>query len=274
MADLKFSIREGMVPGRNIMERFELLARVGIAGCEVTNTTSWETIEEVRAAAAATGVQPNIWSATNLAVLQADAGARRAAIDTCVEALKMAGQVGAIGFILPPLIMCKIQNLPRIPDLSPLMSTAELERKLNAEIIRQYLTPVALESGTQVVIEPLNRYEQWWPCTLQHGLDIVNDCGGPGNGVCIMADFFHMNIEDASYYDSIKLGGGLIRNVHLADSQRLQPGMGHTDFRPGFRALKEIGYNDFLGFECGVSGDFEDAILRSMDYCRRVWDEA
>ena len=215
MADIKFSIREGMVPGRNIMERFELLARVGIAGCEVTNTTSWETIEEVKAAAAATGVTPNLWSSKNIGLIQADAGARAAAVEACQEALKMAGQVGAIGFILPPLILCKMQNLTRVPDLSPLMSTAELERKLNAEIIKQWLAPVALEAGSQIVIEPLNRYEQWWPCTIEHGIDIVNDCGGPGQGVCIMADFFHMNIEDASYYDSIKAGGALIRNVHL-----------------------------------------------------------
>lgn len=274
MAEIKFSIREGMVPGRTIMERFELLAKLGIAGCEVTNTTGWETLEEVKAAVAATGIVPNIWSAKNLAILQADPGARAAAVETCKDALKMAGEVGAIGFILPPLIMCKMQNLPRVPDLSPLMGQAELERKLNAEIIKQQLAPVALETGTNIVIEPLNRYEQWWPCSLQHGVDIVNDCGGPGCGVAIMADFFHMNIEDASYYDSIKAAGNLIRNVHLADSQRLQPGRGHTDFRPGFRALKEIGYSDFLGFECGISGDWEDAVRRSMDYCRRLWDEA
>lgn len=274
MSDIKFSIRENMVPGRNIMERFELLAKLGIAGCEVTGTIDWEHIEDVKAAAKATGVVPNIWSSDNLATVQADPGARAAAIEACVQALKMSGEVGAIGFILPPLIMCKMLNLPRIPDLSPFMGTAELERKLNAEIIKQYLAPVAKEAGAQVVIEPLNRYEQWWPCCLQDGIDIVNDCGGPGNGVCIMADFFHMNIEDACYYDSIKTGGALIRNVHLADSQRLQPGKGHTDFHPGFRALKEIGYSDYLGFECGVAGDFEDEMRKSMDYCRKVWDEA
>ena len=42
MADIKFSIREGMVPGRNVMERFELLAslptaREELPGFSVTN---------------------------------------------------------------------------------------------------------------------------------------------------------------------------------------------------------------------------------------------
>jgi len=271
MADIKFSIREAMVPGRSVMERFELLAKVGIAGCEITNSTSWDDVETVKAAAAATGVQPNIWSARKLGVLQADAGARREAIESCQEALKMAGQVGAVGFILPPLIICKMQNLPRVNDLSPLMGTAEAERKLLAEIMKRELGPAALEAGAEVVIEPLNRYEQWWPCSLQDGLDICADAGN--QGVCLMADFFHMNIEDASWYDSIKAGGALIKNVHLADSQRLLPGWGHTDFRPGFKALKEIGYQHYLGFECGIPGEFTECVAKSMDYCRKVWDE-
>ena len=271
MSDIKFSIREGMLPGRTIMEKFEMLAKLGIAGCEITGTVAWETIDEVKAAAKATGVVPNIWSSQNLAVLQADAGARRAAIEACKEALKMAGEVGAIGFILPPLIICKMSNLPRVNDLSPLMGTAELERKLLAEIMKRELCPVAVQAKADVVIEPLNRYEQWWPCSLQHGIDICNDAGN--KGCCLMADFFHMNIEDACYYDSIKAGGKLIKNVHLADSQRLQPGKGHTDFRPGFKALKEIGYEYYMGFECGIEGKFEDALRESMDYLRKVWEE-
>jgi sugar phosphate isomerase/epimerase len=272
MADIKFSIREGMVPGRNIMERFELLAQIGIAGCEITGSVTWDDVPAVKAASAATGVVPNIWSAQNLAVLQADAGKRQEAINSCIEALKMAGEVGAVGFILPPLIMCKMQNLPRINDLSPFLTQAEAERKTLAAIMQEQLVPAAVAAESEVVIEPLNRYEQWWPCSLQHGLDICADAGSPG--CCLMADFFHMSIEDACFYDSIKAGGALIKNVHLADSQRLQPGMGHTDFKPGFAALKEIGYSHYLGFECGVSGTFADALRESMDYLRKVWDEA
>lgn len=273
MSEIRFSIREGMVPGRTVMEKFELLAKLGLAGCEITNSTSWEHVEEVKAASQATGIVPNIWSARSLGVLQADAGARREAIAACQDALRMAGEVGAVGFILPPLIICKMQNLPRVNDLSPLMSQTEAERKLMAAINQQFLCPVAKETGAQVVIEPLNRYEQWWPCSLQHGLDIMNDAGGLGCGVAIMADFFHMNIEDACYYESIKSAGAAIRNVHLADSQRLLPGHGHTDFHPGLRALKEIGYSDFMGFECGVPGKFEETVPASMDYLRKIWDE-
>ena len=271
MSEIKFSLRETMIPGRNITERFENLAKLGFAGCEITSTIGWETLDEVKAAAKATGIVPNIWSSKNLAVLQADAGKRREAIEACKDALKMAGEVGAVGFILPPLIICKMSNLPRVNDLSPFMGTAELERKLLAEIMKQELVPVALEAGADVVIEPLNRYEQWWPCSLQHGIDICNDAGN--QGCCIMADFFHMNIEDACYYESIKAGGKLVKNVHLADSQRSLPGYGHTDFHPGFKALKEIGYEYYMGFECGVPGDPFVEFPKAMDYLRKVWDE-
>ena len=30
------------------------------------------------------------------------------------------------------------------------------------------------------MLEPLNRYEQWWPCSLQHGIDICADAGNQG----------------------------------------------------------------------------------------------
>lgn len=272
MSDIKFSLRETMIPGRTIMERFENLAKLGFSGCEITQTISWDTLDEVKAASKATGIVPNIWSSSNLAVLQADAGARQEAIEACKDALRMSGEVGAVGFILPPLIFCKMRNLPRVNDLSPWMTTAEAERKLLAEIMKKEFVPLAAEVGAQVVIEPLNRYEQWWPCSLQDGVDIVNDAGG--QGVCIMADFFHMNIEDACWYESIKAAGAMIRNVHLADSQRLLPGYGHTDFKPGMRALKEIGYSDYMGFECGIPGDPFEEFPKSMDYIRKAWDEA
>ena len=62
-----------------------------------------------------------------------------------------------------------------------------------------------------------------------------------GNPWCkIHLDTFHMNIEEADLGTSIRAAGALVRDVHLADSHRLWPGTGHTDFRPGF--AEEIGY--------------------------------
>src|SRR5215203_253295 len=95
-----------------------------------------------------------------------------------------------------------------------------------------------------------------------------------GGGVGIMADFFHMNIEEADIAASIRAAGQHIVHVHVADSNRLQPGKGHLDFRPGFAALKEAGYEGYLGIECGVAGPYEESLAESAALLRELWDAA
>ena len=54
---------------------------------------------------------------------------------------------------------------------------------------------------------------------------------------------------------AIKAHGKWIDHVHLADSQRRQPGSGEKDFAPGFKALKAAKYKQYMTLECGVTGD-------------------
>ena len=96
-----------------------------------------------------------------------------------------------------------------------------------------------------------------------------------GEGIAAMADFFHMNIEEADIAGCIRQSADHIAYVHVADSNRAQPGKGHTDFRPGFAALKEIGYDGWLGIECSrIIGEYDDAIRETVTFLRREWDAA
>ena len=58
------------------------------------------------------------------------------------------------------------------------------------------------------------------------------------------------------------------KHIHLADSQRILPGYGHTDFKAGFAALQEICFEGYMALECGVPGPVElpkcSAFLRSQ----------
>jgi sugar phosphate isomerase/epimerase len=75
--------------------------------------------------------------------------------------------------------------------------------------------------------------------------------------VKITADFFHMNIEEAHIEKTLEDFAAHIGHVHLASSQRLEPGAGHLDYLPGFKALKNRGYDHGFCIECRV--DAEDA---------------
>ena len=72
--------------------------------------------------------------------------------------------------------------------------------------------------------------------TLNDGVEICKRVGSPN--VAIMADFFHMSLEERNIPESIEAAGEYIRHVHLADSTRELPGYGHTDFAAEIRGVE------------------------------------
>ena len=117
-----------------------------------------------------------------------------------------------------------------------------------------------------ILLEPLNRYEAHLLNRLEQAVEIAKRVNSPS--VKIMADFFHMNIEEADIAASIESAGLWTQHVHLADNTRKQPGTGSTDFKSGFAALKKIGYDKYMALECGFAGDPEKAITESAKYLK------
>ena len=76
----------------------------------------------------------------------------------------------------------------------------------------------------------------------------------------VMADTFHMNIEEDDPAAAIRAIGELIGHVQLGDSARFQPGTGHVDFAAEFAALKEVGFDGWAAMECAIRGDPRDAL--------------
>ena len=46
------------------------------------------------------------------------------------------------------------------------------------------------------------------------------------------------------------------------------------DYRDGFRALKELGYQGFVSFECGCEGDRKVVLPAAVELLRKQWEEA
>jgi len=270
---MRLSIRENMVPGADIAAKFRTLRDLGFEGIEITTSSSLAHAEELLAAARETGVQPSVTSAMGGCLIDPRAEERALAVRAHVEALELAARLGAVGVISPPVITMKMQpQRTRMPDLSPVLTREEAERRMVIALYRE-IAARGEELGAAIIVEPLNRYEQWWPCTLAQGVEICREVGSPG---CrMMADLFHMNIEELDMPAAIRAAGAeFIYNVHLADSTRRLPGTAHTDFRACFRALKEIGYDRFCGLECGIDGDPVAALRENAAYLRRLWAEA
>lgn len=105
----------------------------------------------------------------------------------------------------------------------------------------------AESEGVFLIYEPLNRYETNLLNTLEAGSTFLEKAGL--KNVELLADLFHMNIEETDLAESIRVYGKHIGHVHFADSNRRPIGLGHTDMTPVAAALKEIGYSGFVSAE-------------------------
>ncbi len=130
----------------------------------------------------------------------------------------------------------------------------------------------AKKHNTYVLLEPLNRKEAFFLRQVADAASIARDC--KSQGIAVMGDFYHMYIEEPSDMGAFISGGPLLRHVHLASRTRVLPGQDERQFVDGFRGLKWIGYRDYCSFECGVRGDRETEIPKSMAFLRQQWSQA
>lgn len=263
---MKIALREGMTPGATLVDKLAWLASVGVDGIELHDASSLDlppaelkaTFRDSPVAAA------NV--AGSGALLDPDPKERAAGMELTRARLRLAGELGAAGVLVVP----QFGGRSLLPDLSPAKTAIELERELLVAQLTE-LAPVAAETGTTLFLEPLNRYEAHLVNRLEQGVAFAEQVGP---AIRIMADFFHMNIEEADIAASIQAAGQQIVYVHVADSNRLQPGRGHLDFRPGFAALKAIGYDGYLGIECRIDGPLEQGVRECADLLREWWAAA
>lgn len=105
----------------------------------------------------------------------------------------------------------------------------------------------ALPYGVPLLYEPLNRYETNLVTTESAGVQLMQSLRT--DNVRLLADLFHMNIEEVSVADGIQDGGRWIGHVHFVDSNRRPAGCGHLDYPPIITALRGIGYGGYLSAE-------------------------
>ncbi|NBW03949.1 MAG: sugar phosphate isomerase/epimerase, partial [Cytophagia bacterium] len=82
--------------------------------------------------------------------------------------------------------------------------------------------------------------------------------------VGLLADLFHMNIEEADMAASIMASGDLVIHVHFADSNRRPVGNGHSDFREVAKVLKEINYMGYVSAEAFAWPNSEAAATQTI----------
>lgn len=132
------------------------------------------------------------------------------------------------------------------------------------EHARQYQVPL--------LFEPINRYETNMVNTIETGVQLLRSLST--SNVRLLADLFHMNIEEADPPAAIRAGRDHIGHLHFVDSNRRPAGLGHLDYRPLLQALTDIGYDGFASAEALPYPDPDAAARQTMQAFRRWFRSA
>ncbi len=197
-----------------------------------------------------------------LALTAAEAGIRRAASERLLQHIGLASILNAVPGAPPGGVLVIVGLLRGGAGESRAQAETWLEEGLRPALA------AAGEAGVGVVVEPLNRYECDLINTVEEALALITRIDHPRLGV--LADTFHMNIEEASIETSLRRAGPSLRHVHLADSNRRAPGWGHLDFRPILETLRDIGYRGYLSAETLPHPDPDGAARQTVEYLHSV----
>lgn len=106
----------------------------------------------------------------------------------------------------------------------------------------------AEDAGITFAIEVVNRYESSLVNTAEEAVKYVDEVDS--KNCKILLDTYHMNIEENSFADAIRLVGGRLGHFHVGESNRRPPcANGRMPWDEIAGALKEINYKGAIVME-------------------------
>lgn len=267
---MKIAIQEDMLAGRTLLDRCELAKDLGVHGIEFWGRDLTRKVPEIIEALEKTGLAAAaINHGRQGRMLDPHPSERERALAELRQSISDAADIGAAGVIFVPHFFTHA-----LPDLSPWLTAAEL----SAELLNQHLRTLedyADAMHVTLYVEPINRYETAFLNRLEQAAAIAARRNHPR--VKIVADVFHMALEERDMSAAIAEHAAHIGHVHLADNSRRLPGEGILDFAALAAALAAAGYTGWAAYECGdPSGNaihaetYRTTLPASLDALRRA----
>jgi len=126
------------------------------------------------------------------------------------------------------------------------------------------LCDYAASRQVTLMLEPVNRYECDFINSVEEGVRLLKQIGR--TNFKLMPDVFHMNIEDITIEHELAKYIDHVAYIHLADSNRLAPGQGHTDFKKLFDTLAVSRYEGWMSVEILPKPDPDTAARQSIEF--------
>ncbi|MCL6548296.1 MAG: sugar phosphate isomerase/epimerase [Alicyclobacillus sp.] len=254
--------------GPDVVSRLRVVQEAGADCVEVDGRDLLESCSEVRSFCRRTGLSVSTACGGYRGWIgHFEEELRRQAVTDLRAILERCAEVGAAGVVVPAAYgmfstRLNAKRAPRPP---------EEDRKVLLEALFD-LDRQAERTGTWVFLEPLNRYEDHMLNTVAEAVALIQ--AGRFTRVRVTADSFHMNIEEPSMEGTLHRFAPWIGHVHVADSNRFQPGRGHLDFKSFFLALCQAGYGGAVVAECSWSGDLSVSVREAVAFMRQQLEAA
>ncbi len=268
MNSLKFAVQDKLLPGTTYKEKIKICAESGFDCYEISPSADIQLIDrvdEINAASDNAGIYPEtVCGGYRGFIGHLDKELRETSISDIKMLINAIELIGASAIILPAAYGVFSKKLP--PFIPP--RTEEQDRKILYESLT-LLGEYAGEKNIKIYVEPLNRYEDHMINTVSDAVSIVEMINL--KNVRVMLDVFHGNIEEDNIIETIIEFSDWIEHVHLADSNRFQPGCGHLDFNSILGALKTTGFSGICALECSFKNPGSKSL---MDVVRLLKNEA
>lgn len=259
------SFQEGKAPGESLNEQFDYMEELGVTGFEPGGYGLAERVGEIRSALSGRNIRVSAICAGFEGFILSEDEAVRGAFDSSMRRIiAAAGELESTGVIMVPAFNGQLPCMPHTQQTRDYLVDALSK-----------LGEYALECGTNVILEPLNRNEAFYLRQVADAAAICRDSNC--KGVKCMGDFWHMSEETSDYAAFMAAGTEYLQHVHIASrATRNTPGEdGEADnYTAGFKALKEMGYDKYISFECGCATDPSTALPAAVELIRKQWQEA
>jgi sugar phosphate isomerase/epimerase len=180
---------------------------------------------------------------------------RRRAVERLIRYLDIARQFNAV------LVVGLLQGLRRDePD-------GDVANRRIAECLKA-VADAATTKEVDLVIEPVNHLQVGFNNTVAEVRSLIASIGSPR--VKPMVDTVHLNIEEHSLTQPILDCRGVLRHVHLCESNGGLFGTGHIDFAAVRDALERIAYDGFASVKVYRHATAEVAARTSIEHLRRI----
>lgn len=244
---------EMLFPEEDIPQRLRYVKELGFEGFEFWG---WENkdIQELTRVSTELGLSVVAFSTVSVSLV--DAKQRDRYVDGLRRSIEVARQLGCRHLITQ--VGAELTNVPREDQLLSLIDG------LNAS------APILESNRITLLVEPLNVLvdnKGYFLSRSAEAFDIIRAVSSPY--IKVLYDVYHQQITEGNLIPTIRQNIDAIGHFHIADHPgRHEPGTGEINYKNVLRAIKNTGYDGWIGLEYRPSHDTTatlDDLLRLLD---------